>query len=74
MERFLTLAQADAVSGRSPYTLREDIREGRLPAFRPSGGKLVVRESDLHAFLTASPARPLDGTVPDTEAAIGGAA
>lgn len=52
MDQFLTLAEAGRRSGLGHYTNRGYIRDGRLSAFKP-GRRILVRERDLHAFLTS---------------------
>jgi excisionase family DNA binding protein len=52
MDQFLTLAEAGEQIGLSHYTIRGYIRDGRLAAFKP-GRRIVLREADLQAFLTA---------------------
>lgn len=50
-KRYLKLIEAKQLGYGSVPTLRRDIREGRLPAFR-IGRNVVVRPEDLEARVT----------------------
>lgn len=52
--KFLTLDEVAEVSRSSVATVRFWIRAGKLPAHKP-GRRVLVRESDLIAFLTGAP-------------------
>ena len=54
----LTVAQAATISRRSGFLIRDDIRKGRLTAYKV-GGRWRVLRSDLTQYLEAlvSPAR-----------------
>lgn len=49
----LTTWQAARYCGVSPYTVRNWVNSGRLPAFRTPGGHRRIRRQDLDAFLEA---------------------
>jgi excisionase family DNA binding protein len=49
----LTTWQAARYCGVSPYTVRNWVNSGRLPAFRTPGGHRRIRRPDLDAFLEA---------------------
>jgi len=51
---FFSLRAAEQACDVSRRTLRQWIKENRLPAFRV-GNKLLVRKADLEAALTAAP-------------------
>ncbi|TFB53644.1 helix-turn-helix domain-containing protein [Cryobacterium tagatosivorans] len=48
----LTVPQAEDTSGRSSFVLRDDIRTGRLPAYKV-GGRWRILPTDLDAYLEA---------------------
>lgn len=48
----LTVLQAEDTSGRSSFVLRNDIRTGRLPAYKV-GGRWRILHADLDAYLKA---------------------
>ena len=68
LKPLLTVDEAAALLGRSSYTTRAYIRDGRLPATRLHGtgprGRLLVRREDLERLLDAGEvgARPGAGT------------
>ena len=48
----LTVPQAEDMSERSSFVLRDDIRTGRLPAYKV-GGRWRILHADLDAYLKA---------------------
>jgi excisionase family DNA binding protein len=52
-EKLLSLDEAAAILRRSHWTLRRDIKQGRLSGLR-IGKKLFVEASELHRVLTES--------------------
>lgn len=52
----LTTAQAAEIAGVDPATLRHEIRNGHLPAYKPSPRVILIHRDDLDAW-RKSPAR-----------------
>lgn len=50
-----TVTQAAAYTGLRPATIRELIKSKVLPATRPGGKLLLIRQSDLDAYLKRNP-------------------
>ena len=48
----LTVPQAERTSRRSSFVLRDDIRNGKLPAYKV-GGRWRILPADLDAYLEA---------------------
>lgn len=48
----LTVPQTEVMSGRSGHLIRDDIRTGRLPAYKV-GGRWRILHADLTAYLEA---------------------
>lgn len=48
----LTVPQAQDISGRSSFLLREDIRTGKLPAYKV-GGRWRIVPADFRRYLEA---------------------
>lgn len=48
----LTVPQAEDISRRPSFVLRDDIRTGKLPAYKV-GGRWRILQADLDAYLNA---------------------
>lgn len=61
--KYLTLAQAAAYVGLSVTTLRRLIRRGVLSAYKPGGGRILVKREELDAWVEDAKLPNLDQVV-----------
>lgn len=78
IERRLTVAEAAAIAGRHPVTIRKDLEAGILHGTqRVKGGRWIIRESCLDTYLDGTPCphenRPATIVSLDARRARGGA-
>lgn len=59
--RFLTVAGAAAYCSLSQASLRREIAAGRLTAYRPRRGRILLDRRQLEALVTGSDQRPRTG-------------
>ena len=59
--RFLTVLGAAAYCSLSESSVRREIAVGRLRAYRPRRGRILIDRRELDALILASDARPRTG-------------
>jgi excisionase family DNA binding protein len=59
--RFFTVSGAATYSSLSETSLRREIRAGRLTAYRPRKGRILLDRRQLDALITAADQRPRIG-------------
>lgn len=66
---YLSATEAARIADVHPETVRQWVREGRLPRHQ-AGSALRIRRSDLESFLEAGSAKPTGETIEARAAAI----
>lgn len=73
MPDWLTVQGSAEYSGYSVRTIRQKIRDGELPAYRPRGGRaLRIDRADLDTMITGTATAPNEDEDPEVAALVAG--